>query len=172
MGLYNVLFGTNPLAPVLLAVLGLRPVWEDVGRFRDVWITEEGRIVILTRNGAGNRECWEFEGCNPTSRDPKDHDPRCLVRINWNLTRHPNYVRDYDDQYDPTYAYFEFYVPERYRDLTKSLLEAQSGEYRRSLEERFKGTVKEIMEMDEKKFKEKYPDLYKIMEILRELAKR
>ena len=64
MSLYNMMFGVNQAAPVLLATLGLK--LSDVGRFRDAWVekTDDGqvRIAVYTRNGGGNRECWHTDG--------------------------------------------------------------------------------------------------------------
>ena len=52
MSLYNMLFGVNSAAPVLLATLGLTE--SDVPRFRDCHLNGE-QIVIYTRTGGGNR---------------------------------------------------------------------------------------------------------------------
>lgn len=78
----------------LLALLGLTEA--DVERYRDCWIRqdeddeEEDRIVILARTGGGNREYYP----------------------NKTLTSHPCYVCDYDDEWDTTYALYEFVIPE------------------------------------------------------------
>lgn len=58
MSLYNAIFGTNPVADVLLATLGLTR--SDVGRFRDAFISD-GTIAVYTRNGGGNRSCVHEE---------------------------------------------------------------------------------------------------------------
>jgi hypothetical protein len=98
MSLYNALFGTNAIADVLLASLELAR--NDVGRFRDCYLQGENeddlRICVYTRNGGGNREDYQdiFE----------------------ELSRHPNYIRDYDDDFDCTYATIEFSLPEAFRD--------------------------------------------------------
>ena len=52
-GLYNALFGVNPIADTLLFTLGYTR--EDCGRFRDCYI-ENNKIIIYTRNGGGNRD--------------------------------------------------------------------------------------------------------------------
>jgi hypothetical protein len=67
MSLYNMLFGMNRAAPALLAALGLDS--EAVGRFRDAYIDGE-HIVIHTRNGGGNRDCWHAD-------NPKWGAPTC-----------------------------------------------------------------------------------------------
>lgn len=94
MGLYNMIFGTNPLSDLLLATLGLTR--NDVGRFRDTYIAN-GEIAVYTRNGGGNRE---------------DYMP--------DFSKHPCYLRDEDDDYDCTYATIYFSYPAEYAaDLKK-----------------------------------------------------
>lgn len=60
MSLYNVIFGTDPLAPLLTGLIQeVEPV--DFGRFRDAYLVNEGgeaMIAIYTRNGGGNRDHW------------------------------------------------------------------------------------------------------------------
>lgn len=88
MSLYNTLFGKNPSNEKILALLGLTEM--DVERFRDCWIDEmTRRIVIMTRTGGWNREYYRNE----------------------KLTSNPYYIRDYDDDFDTTYAYYEFAIP-------------------------------------------------------------
>ena len=94
MSLYNMLFGTNPAAPLLLAMLGIDA--NAVPRFRDCFLAD-GHIVIHTRTGGGNREAYEAE--------------------NDALTKLPGYLSDSDDDYDCTYANFLFEVPEKFRHL-------------------------------------------------------
>jgi hypothetical protein len=101
-GLYNAIFGENPFSDILLEIIGLKK--EDTGRFRDCFIHEENGktfIAVFTRNGGGNRGCWEDgkEGCN------------CYGCRMIRLEDHPLYVRDFDDDYDCTYATTLFAVP-------------------------------------------------------------
>jgi hypothetical protein len=56
--MYNMLFGSNKAAPVLLAVLGITA--DRVPRYRDCFIDGEN-IVIHTRTGGGNREVEMLE---------------------------------------------------------------------------------------------------------------
>ena len=65
--MYNAIFGENPRAGALLACIGLTKA--DVGRYRDVWLTDK-HIAVYTRNGGGNRECAHEDS-------PKYGDQRC-----------------------------------------------------------------------------------------------
>lgn len=88
MSLYNAVFGANPDADKLLEVLGKTKA--DFGRFRDVFI-EDDCIVVHTRNGGGNRDDYQdvFE----------------------EMSNHPWYVQDADDDFDCTYANIYFRIP-------------------------------------------------------------
>ena len=84
------------------ATIGLNP--SLVPRFRNAFYIRAGEevepgetfnhdvVIIRTRTGGGNREEYEND--------------------NYELTQNPNYMRDYDDEDDCTYAYFFFSVPE------------------------------------------------------------
>jgi hypothetical protein len=140
-GLYNMVFGTNDLAVILLSALGFKKT--DVGRFRDAVISE-GTIAVYTRNGGGNRFCWHVD--NPTSGNEacKHHVvgsspdeefyceepgtaacacPGCI--INFRLPQHPLYIRDVDDSFDDTYATIFFKFPP---ELEEQLKKLDSGE--------------------------------------------
>ena len=94
MSLYNMLFKENEKADKLLSMLALDR--ESFGRYRDVYLNADGsKIIVYTRCGGENREDydWVFE----------------------NMEEHPNYISDYDDEFDETYCYFEFEVPFEYR---------------------------------------------------------
>lgn len=118
MSLYNMLHGTNALAGALLAMLELEPNGpHPVGRFRDIHLSADGtQIVLLTRNGGGNREHW--------SEEEREAGPECGCTgciITYNLPQHPNYIEDRDDDYDCTYAYVTFSVPEKYAEFCKGI---------------------------------------------------
>ncbi len=119
MSLYNMMFGKNPLSDVLLRIINLTQ--DDCGRFRDVSLTEEGNIIVYTRNGGGNRDCWDLGSSDSGLFEvSKDCDcPGCV--ITHKLPNHPNYIKDYDDDFDCTYAYIEFSPPEEFRELFKEL---------------------------------------------------
>lgn len=62
---------------------------------------DKSKILLYTRNGGGNRESYFY-----------------IFDI---LRKHPNYIRDYDDDFDSTYAYIEFSIPDQYKELIKEL---------------------------------------------------
>lgn len=100
MSMYNMIFGRNPAAEALLAMLHLTP--SEVGRFRDCYPNEDGsKIIVYTRNGGGNRE---------------EHQPVLDA-----LSKHPNWIRDYDDDFDSTYASIEFSVPEEFKKVVAAI---------------------------------------------------
>ena len=99
MSLYNMVFGTNKAAPVLLKILGVTA--DDVPRFRDCFLSE-GKIVIHTRTGGGNRKDYE--------------DGNQLLQAN------QHYISDAYDDFDSTYANFYFRIPEEYAGDLKALV--------------------------------------------------
>lgn len=110
MSLYNMMFGCNPFASILLALAGLDVA--EIPRFRDVFLDrdETGSTVIqvFTRTGGNNREMYESE--------------------NDVLANKPNAIRDYDDSYDCTYAYFEFSPLPEMKDVAEILMESSGIE--------------------------------------------
>lgn len=100
MSLYNMLFGQNPAADLLLAMLNLNQ--GDVGRYRDCYPSEDGtKILVYTRNGGGNRE--QYQGVLDALKD------------------HPNWLNDQDDDFDCTYATIEFSVPAGCEEAVKRI---------------------------------------------------
>lgn len=100
MSLYNMLFGMNPAADVLLAMLG--KTRDDFGRFRDCYPNDDGtQIIVHTRCGGGNRD--DYEG------------------VFDEMQAHPNYLSDADDDFDCTYADIVFSVPEPFAESVKAI---------------------------------------------------
>jgi len=98
-GLYNVLFGENgSQKEFLFTVLGKSQ--GDFGRYRDIYVTET-HIVVHTRNGGGNRENYEdvFE----------------------EMSTHPLYDYDEDDDFDCTYANIYFKHPTEHIEVLKEM---------------------------------------------------
>ena len=136
MSLYNMIYGANPATFFILPMLGKHP--DEYPRFRDCFVGKISRseeldefnipklqmdsydepiITVYTRTGGGNREEY--------------------VEQNAKMSSHPNYIKDYDDSFDSTFALFEFSVPEKWKndyDLIKEgKLEELSEEYKKEL---------------------------------------
>jgi len=161
MSLYNLLFGVNETAPLLLFILDIDQPdekWHS-GRFRDIYLNKDGtKIILYTRNGGGNRDHWSF----PYSEHKEGEDcpcPGCI--ITHKLPKHPNYTRDYDDDFDSTYACIEFDVPEKFKEIAEGLA---TGEEPESVHEKFKGYTGEA-----NAGKERVPD--EIDSILKKIIK-
>lgn len=130
--MYNMLFGKNPDADLLLEILGLDQEDNEypTGRFRDIYVTEE-YIVLYTRNGGGNRsECW--------GEGDEERCTCCACCINEILPKHPLYCYDRDDDFDYTYNNCYFKKP----DLVK-YFEVVKDEPRDKWNELFKKLNKE-----------------------------
>ena len=161
MSLYNMLFGMNEIAPALLFILDLNQpdkIW-DSGRFRDIYLNEDGTSIILyTRNGGGNRRHWDLSH-SKYKEGPDCPCPGCI--ITYKLKKHPNYIRDYDDDFDSTYAYVEFGVPKQFREIAESLA---TGKKPQSIREKFDNYMERI-----KAGKEQIPE--ELAKIFRKMKK-
>lgn len=117
MSLYNMMFGNNPLAGVTLSALNLSV--DNIPRFRDAYFdAAEDRLVIYTRTGGGNREYYDSPGSyNESYEGPFNSD----------LVAHPNYLSDEDDDFDSTYAYFYFSIPEEFEPIFKAFKSLGAG---------------------------------------------
>lgn len=119
MSLYNLLFGVNPHAPMLLSFLGITA--NDVPRFRDCY-AQDGKIAIHTRTGGGNRDFYEHpDRC-------RDNYPEYFTGTDdpagpWNcdLRSLPGFAYDEDDDSDSTYATFYYEPSEDVAKLVRQL---------------------------------------------------
>lgn len=150
MSLYNMLHGVNPASGMLLEWLDIDQ--EDgnysSGRFRDIYLDEKGvKIILYTRNGGGNREEYQ---------ELIDH-----------LATHPEYLSDYDDDFDCTYAYIEFSVPKEVKRLAKMLA---TGEKPKTISQKFEETMKEMDTMTPEQMRSD-PRFKSTIEMLEEIAK-
>ena len=99
MSFYNLVCGVTHATFFVLPVLGKHP--GEYPRFRDCFIGDpehsgtEGKIIVYTRTGGGNREGYAEENAVLTEMD--------------------GYLFDYDDDFDSTFANWVFNVPERWR---------------------------------------------------------
>lgn len=97
MFLCNMLFGMNPQADLLLAVIGLKK--NDVEIFRDVSASEGWtKTRVYTRTAGGNRE----------------HFPNLTMR---NL---PSWQQSVDDEFDSTYCMDTFKLPAEFAEDVKA----------------------------------------------------
>lgn len=127
MSMYNMLHGVNPLGGQLLAIIDPNAKAGDFGRFRDIYIAKDPKtgvltIVVYTRNGGGNREGHQE------------------VFERW--SKHPNFVRDWDDDFDCTYASLEFSVPEEHKALAEFLYDA--NDEKRTPQEKFRDMLHKL----------------------------
>ena len=93
MSLYNLVNGMNVACITIMPMLGRK--MSEYPRFRDCFVTEEGNIAIYTRVGGGNRNCGFGEEA---------------------LYEDKNFLKTYDDDFDCTYATYEFKVPEEWKE--------------------------------------------------------
>lgn len=118
MSLYNSLFGMNKNTSAILKLIGLNINF--FARFRDVDLINNGETVrVFTRTGGNNREYYQD--------------------IWEEIRKDSNYITDYDDDFDCTYAYIEFKVPENKLIEAKSMFigepESFENKFNKALEE-------------------------------------
>lgn len=111
MSLYNAVMGFNPACVLLMPMLGRTQ--QEYPRFRDCFLSEDHKYIdIYTRVGGGNRGCGYGEE---------------------ELYKDENFVTTWDDDYDHTYGYYRFKVPERWQKdfdhIINSELKEVSEEY-------------------------------------------
>lgn len=100
MALYTQLFGENEDAVAILGFAGLTR--KMFPRYRDVFLDDKGlTVLVYTRIGGANREYFKDE-----------------IET---LKQHKQYVCNYDDHHDETYAYFKFNVLPEYVDTAKKV---------------------------------------------------
>ena len=105
MSLYNMMNGFNPACVFIMPMLGRKQ--EEYPRFRDCFVTEENNIAIYTRVGGGNRNCGFGEE---------------------KLYEDENFLRDYDDDFDSTYATYEFKVPDKWKSDFDKIIDGKMSE--------------------------------------------
>ena len=142
MSLYNLLFGVNQDAGELLKMLDLTT--DSFGRFRDAHLNEDGtKIIVLTRCGGGNREDYDY--------------------VFEEMANHPEFITEYDDDFDCTYAYFEFRVPEKFAKQAKLM---STGKEPASVHDKFMEAIADIEknDKDSRYAKKMEPTINKIKE--------
>lgn len=129
MSLFNLVTGTDPLAPYVLAMLGLpsKEFMKIVPRFRDAYLVSDGPyLALMTRTGGGNRDDYETE--------------------NQRLREIPGFVKDFDDDFDSTYAHWWYKVPEEHTAHATDLIQKvkEAGRRLTTPMERFKEAIKTL----------------------------
>ena len=97
--------GYNPACLLILPMLGRKQ--EDYPRFRDCYVPDENNIAIYTRVGGGNRNCGFGEEA---------------------LYDDENFIKTYDDEFDETYATYEFKVPDRWKNDFDKILNSKMSD--------------------------------------------
>lgn len=105
MSLYNMINGYNPACLLILPMLGRKQ--EDYPRFRDCYVTDENNIAIYTKVGGENRNCGFGEEV---------------------LYDDENFIKTYDDEFDETYATYEFKVPDRWKNDFDKILNSKMSD--------------------------------------------
>ena len=122
MSFYNMLNGVTPATFFILPMLGKHP--DEYPRFRDCFLGDpehreyDYHIHVYTRTGGGNRKDYEAE--------------------NKEMTCHPNYITDFDDGFDSTYASFIFSVPEKWKADFETIVSGKISDTSREYQEMVK----------------------------------
>lgn len=104
MALYTQLFGENKEATSILGFANLNR--EMFPRYRDVFLCDDGNnVIVYTRIGGPNRNNYKQQ-----------------IK---NIKQHKQFITDYDDKHDNTYAYFKFKVLPEYIDTTKIMFDEE-----------------------------------------------
>src|SRR5574344_2958904 len=123
MSLYNMIMGVNPAAFYILPMLGKHP--DEYPRFRDCFITEGGNIAVYTRVCGGNRN----EGYGEEE-----------------LYKMEGFLCTYDDDYDNTYATYEFAVPEKWKSDFDKIVNGKIAEVSDAYKEEIKRVYPKLAE--------------------------
>jgi len=170
VGLYNTLFGQNFLASFLLSILQIDEKKYSGLRFRDIFLNKDGtKIFMFTRNGGGNRHHFgEYQ--NDGYKGVRQEGPECTCHgcaISEHLINHPNYLSDYDDPFDKTYATIEFSVPIDQQANTKNIA---TGEEPETIGERFKEAFEKLQNGDEEIMNKLTPLANEIFEKIKKMS--
>jgi len=118
LSFYNIMSGVNQTTFFFLPMLGKHP--DEYPRFRNCFLGDDANpeydnhIHVYTRTGGGNREDYRVEIDT--------------------MRAMPEYVTDWDDSFDSTYASWVFRVPEKWQKDFEALISCDmngvSAEYR------------------------------------------
>lgn len=120
MSLYNIMNGVTVATFFVLPMLGKHP--DEYPRFRDCFLQDEdhpeynGHIHVYTRVGGGNRD--DYQGSIDEMR------------------KHPNYIADFDDSFDSTFASFIFSVPDEWKEDFEKFTSGRGNEFSEAYKQR------------------------------------
>lgn len=129
MSLYNMIHGVNQATFYILPMLGKHP--DEYPRFRGCFVTEAGNIAVYTRVGGGNRGCGYGED---------------------ELYKDENFLTTYDDDFDSTYATYEFSVPAKWRSDFEKIMAGKIGEISKEYQDEIKRVFPKLAPEFEKMF--------------------
>lgn len=148
-GLYNAVFGYNVGMILLAPMLVAEDPREYFPRFRDCY-EEDGKIVVYTRVGGGNRS-YDTKPPYTCQYDDGDSDAEWDFHED-KLYKMPTFVETYDDDFDNTYGYYVFDVPEEWRKDFEKIMEGKLGSVSDAYIERIAG----IYGLDPKEFRKDF----------------
>lgn len=126
MSFYGYLFGQNPDTNKLKSVLELNKY--PLGNFLDIYLNEDkSKIYVITKNGGVNRQHEPIEegfipGTNIILLNSESDKCPCVGCVmKYKVSLHPNYLKDYDDDFDESYAYIEYFIPEKQKNIVNKL---------------------------------------------------
>ncbi len=137
MSLYNMIHGFSPAVFLVLPMLDKHP--DEYPRFRDCFINDKDHpeydnyIQIYTRTGGANRKDFEEE--------------------NQIIKNMDNFVADFDDKFDSTFASWLFKVPEKWKDDFDKIIKGKTKE----VSEEYRNQLKKIFP----KLKDKFDEIFK-----------
>ena len=137
MSLYNAINGVNQSTFFILPMLGKHP--DFFPRFRDCFINADNdeykdHIMVYTRTGGNNREYH--------------------IEENHEIEKIPGYAGTWDDDYDSTYAFWAFKVPEKWKKDFEFLKLGDFG----SISQDYRDQMKRVFPKLEERFDELFKD--------------
>ena len=131
--MYEMVCTINPDAGKVLDLIEIDPTFLiEECRLRDVYLSKDKtKVVIFTRIGGGNRSY---------------HAPAITKLRNFK-----GYVTDYDDDFDNTYAYFEYQIPQEKLPMVVAFLASSDTT---TGGEKIKASLKQLEENPDKFLKE------------------
>ena len=146
-GLYNAIFGVNPATVLIAPMLTDERPESYFPRFRDCYV-EDGNIVVYTRVGGGNRS-YDTHPPYACNYDEGDWDADWDFGEN-KLYELPTFIRTYDDEFDTTYGYYVFGVPDEWKADFERVMAGNLGE----LSDAYVGRIAKCFDADAARLRE------------------